>query len=140
MRGRIRPIVNDCHTLGIVIRFVISVGFGQLITWLVVDEYLWRNLLKRNPNAPHLPHTPTKTYGLVERLLFMTALMVGASQFIAVWLVVKAAVRWRNVNPDPEHGTGADVVWLTGTGLNLLTAFVGAWFSLLRLPLFKGIA
>jgi len=133
-----RTIVIDCHSLWFAIRLIIAIGVGQLITWLVVQKYLWPKLIREGENVPHLDHSPTEILGLVERLLYMTALMVGASQFVGVWLVVKAAVRWRQVKEDTEYGTGTDIIWLTGTGLNLLTAFVGAWFSLLKLPAFRG--
>jgi hypothetical protein len=130
--------VNDCHKFWFVVRFVGSVGVGELIMDLVMNKYLWPLLRRHNPSVPHLHYSPTWLLGLVERLLYMTALIVGAWQFIGVWLAMKAAIRWRTVKNESEYGTATDIVWLIGTGLNLLTAFVGVWFSFLKLPLAKG--
>jgi hypothetical protein len=141
---RIRAIVNSHHcleivlrflsSLGITIRFVASLGFGQLIGWLAIGKFLWPRLEKKQGKVSHNKDAPTWALALVERTICMTALMVGAWQFIGVWLAVKAAVRWRAIPKDKEYGSGTDIIWLTGTGLNLFLAFLGGCFTLWGFP------
>jgi hypothetical protein len=131
--------MNDCHILFFTLRFIASVSVSQLILWLAMTKGLWPYMTRHNPQIAHLPHTPTWLLGLIERLLYMISLFVGAPQFIGVWLVLKATVRWRAVKDDKEYGTATDIVWLIGTGLNLLTAVVGVFVSLWHIPTYRNL-
>jgi hypothetical protein len=65
------------------------------------------------------------------------AILSSAPDFIGVWLAVKAATRWGPLvdsHNDNRRGLGDDQVWLIGTALSVLVAYLGAWLTALHLP------
>jgi hypothetical protein len=129
--------MNNPQYCRIFLGFVVNLGAGQFVMWLIVEKCMWPYVIKHN-NAKHNKHALSWLVGLVERALYMTAFMVGAWQWAGAWLALKAVVRWRAVSDaHSEAGTGADNIWLIGSGLSLLIAFLGTWITLGYLPSFK---
>jgi hypothetical protein len=66
--------------------------------------------------------------GLVEAILYTAAFLTSAKEFIAVWLALKAAVRWRATpsRDKDESGKGTDNLWLIGSGASVFVAYLGA--------------
>ena len=131
--------MSYCHIFLIAIRFGLSLGVSQFILRFVFTKCLLPRLEKLRDRPLDTRHRVLTPYvGLVERILYMTAFMIGAYQFIGVWLGVKAAVRWGALAGHPDRrDIGDDQVWLIGSGLSVLLAFLGAWLVLLKLPCFK---
>jgi hypothetical protein len=59
--------------------------------------------------------------------------MISMWQLIGGWFVLKVGAKWKT----PSAYRGADNVWLIGTGLSLIFAFLGAWIALGHMPIAK---
>lgn len=70
--------------------------------------------------------------GLLERALYTAAWQLGAQEFIAVWLLLKAAGSWKGWTEDIRHGTGSIPgrttfsLFLLGSGTSLAFGVTGA--------------
>jgi hypothetical protein len=114
--------------------FVLGFGFSIAANQIGVSfltrkmrHYLEQNAKKRGERPPsHNPNPLTRLLGLTEALLYTSAILLGAKEFIAVWLALKAAVRWRAAPSDREGGTGTDNLWLIGSGASVFVAYLGA--------------
>ncbi len=117
---------HQCQVLRIVLGFAFSIGLNQIVV-RGLTEWMWRYLehhAKKKP-LPHNRNSLTRPLGLVEATLFTAAFLFGAWALIGGWLALKAAVRWR-ATPQDESGTGTDNLWLIGSGLSVLVAYIGA--------------
>ncbi len=136
------PWYDDAPCVFFIIGFVCSLYVGHLAASMSVRamrEFLYKHQkrLYQEGKPVEWPKPPSTQrgslslpQGLVERTLYTGALMMGAPQWIGVWLAIKVAAKWKS----QTHERGADNIWLIGTGVSLLVAFVGAWIALGRLP------
>jgi hypothetical protein len=120
--------MNWCR---LIFGLIVSVVGGDLVVYPVVEWYLWPQL-KKHHATEQSKHTFTRQLGWLERFLYTVALIVGAWQWVGVWLAIKVAARWRSTSGDTD--APVDNVWLIGTGLSVLFGFVGAWIALGKLP------
>lgn len=118
--------------------YAISLLVGHIALWLIVDKWMWTSLTRHHSGDVRFEHNRnvfTWAVGIVERTLYTTSFLIGAWQLVGIWLALKATVRWRKGAESP--GTGSDNVWLIGSGVSLLIAFVGAWVAAGHVPCLK---
>jgi hypothetical protein len=133
--------VHSCPVLLYVLGFAFSIAANQLGVLFLTRKM--RNYLEHHaketgkPMPPHNPKGLTQLLGLTEAILYTAALLLGAKEFIAVWLALKAAVRWRATPSDKESGTGTDNLWLIGSGASVFVAYLGASIARWHLSLCK---
>jgi len=118
----------------IVAGYAISMFWGAIVLWLIIDKYTWGYLAKKDITGkkPGILSVPA---GVVERLLYTTAFLVNQPGFIAVWLALKVASQWERWKKVDERATYN--VFLIGSGLSLIMAFLGAWVAAGHIPLTK---
>ncbi len=114
----------------------VSVFLGHWVTGPFV-RCLWRKVRREygGPLEPKL--TFSSLLGCLERGLYTGALLLGAPQWIGVWLAIKVAAKWRSRNEtagDDAPSAPVDNIWLIGTGLSLLFGFLGAAIAHWPLP------
>ncbi len=63
--------------------------------------------------------------GILERVLYTTAIIMGQYSFIAIWLGIKVAPKWGKWHE--EENRGIFNAFLIGNALSIIIAFVGAW-------------
>jgi hypothetical protein len=118
----------------ILIGFAVSVIGGDLVIYPIMEWYFWPRLRKDHGESKPKGGTLTRQVGCLERALYTGAILIGAWQWIGIWLAIKVASRWRSTSGDSE--APVDNVWLIGTGLSVLLGFVGAWIAAAHLPMF----
>jgi len=111
--------------------FVSTIG-GAFVLWLLIDKVGWSYLKKQGVGGkPRAILTPV--LGIVERGLYTGALLMGAPEWIAVWLALKVAVAWRRWEGEKR---GSYNLFLIGSALSVMFGVIGAWIALGRLPSF----
>lgn len=113
--------------------WVASLGLGSAVTHLI-GKYMRCERKRRLKNSGFTE--PTAKYpdsglmswllGIVERILFVLALVFGKETFIGLWLTGKFAGHWRQYNSEELEGWGRINIFLIGNGLSLLFALWGA--------------
>jgi len=121
------------NVIGIVAGYAISMFGGAIVLWLTIDKCTWGYLAKKGIPGKK-PGILTVPVGIVERLLYTTAFLVNQPGFFAVWLALKVASQWKRWGGD-ERATYN--VFLIGSGLSLIMAFLGAWVAAGHIPLTK---
>ena len=107
--------------------FIVSVVGGDLVIYPIVVWYLWPKLVRRHKEVKSKGML-SRQVGWLERALYTASLLVGAWQWIGIWLAMKVAARWRSTSGDSD--APVDNVWLIGSGLSVLFGFLGAWVAL----------
>jgi hypothetical protein len=123
--------VRTCSISVYVVGLALSIVVNQVGVRLLVKK-MWHYLERhargeRRPN--HNPRALTQLLGLTEAVLYTVALLSGAKEFIAVWLALKAAVRWRAMPSEHEGGTGTDNLWLIGSGASVFAAYLSVFIA-----------
>ena len=116
----------------VLLGFAVSVFGGDIVIRPLVT-WMWRWIAKHGDLPGDLTKkkgTLSMPLGMLERALYTGALMVGMWQLIAGWFVLKVSAKWKV----PYTYRGADNVWLIGSGLSLIFAFIGAWIILGHIP------
>jgi hypothetical protein len=121
-------------TFSIIIGYVISTFGGALILWLLIDKIAWGYLGKKGIPGK-ASGILTLPMGILERFMYTTVFLVNQPAFIAVWLALKVASQWRRWEEDKERGTYN--IFLMGSALSLIIAFLGAWIALGHVPLLE---
>ena len=107
---------------------VSSLG-GALVLWLLIDKLAWgyleRQGIERKQKILTIP------LGIVERILYSMAFILGAPGWVGVWLAIKVAVQWDRWKGENR---GTYNVFLMGSALSILIAFLGAWIALGEIP------
>lgn len=113
--------------LGIVVS---SLG-GALVLWVVIDKLAWPYVVKVGKVKPKPPATLSIHLGIIERILYSSAFMLGAPSWVAVWLGVKVAVQWNRWKGE-ERATYN--VFLIGNAISILFGFIGSCIALGKCP------
>ena len=101
-----------------------------LYNTLIENNYLV-DVIKGNPTNYYIPNNgwvrnfwQTATVGIIERVLYLTSIVVGKPEFIAIWLTLKTVyVSW---NKEESSSRRTFNTFLIGNGLEILYAFAGA--------------
>jgi hypothetical protein len=108
-----------------IIGYLISTLGGAVILWLVIDKlgcwYITGKAKKRSDKPLTLP------LGIIERILYTTAFIIGAEEWIAVWLALK--VLSVLINKGKESERNRFNLLLIGNALSIIFGFIGAWIS-----------
>lgn len=121
-------------------RFIVGLAISMLGGQIVIQPLLWglRRYSKvpkhESLQGPNGQRGLSWVTGIVEAGLYTSALVVGAYQWIGIWLAIKVAVRWKSKD---EETDGSIHIWLIGSGISVLFGFLGAWFALGKLPIVK---
>jgi len=121
------------QTIAIIIGYLISTLGGALVLWFLIDKIAWGYLNKKGIQGK-APGTMTLPMGIVERFLYTTVFIVNQPAFVAVWLALKVAAQWKRWEGE-ERGTYS--VFLIGSALSLIIAYLGAWVALGHVPLLE---
>jgi len=118
----------------VILGFFVSTIVGAFSLWLLIDKITWPYISKKysiqGKNFGYL----SLPLGIIERVSYTTALILGLPEWIAVWLAMKVAVSW---SVHQTRKSPSDNLYLIGNLLSIMFGFLGAWISLGRLPLFK---
>lgn len=130
--GALEMKVAVSHLIGyawaiVVGHVVVSRVVGKMWDWLPINKQD-RNRLRPKELTWH-----AGVVGMLERALYVTALVMGQGSFIGIWLALKVAGQWKGWtatgNEDKDGGgpSGRAVynIFLIGTALSLLYAVVG---------------
>ncbi|HTU43285.1 MAG TPA: hypothetical protein VMF10_16370 [Candidatus Aquilonibacter sp.] len=142
----------------ITIGFVVSAVGGHVVTWPLVEKYLWPKIDPDYEGGAFFEFKGlTWLTGIVERTLYTAAFYFGgvALEWVGIWLGIKVIARWQreqarsredtsqNGEPQKRGGQKGEPkqtdydVWLIGSAVSLACAFVGAWLALGHVPCFK---
>lgn len=111
--------------------YVITTVGGLIVIGLIL-ELLYR--IEKEPNNFRLVGG---ILGVVDRLLYLTALLGGKPELIAVWLAIKTAPTWakrKGKNVDPISANVRWAISLIGNGLSILFAVIGYLFITSLVP------
>lgn len=114
----------------IVIGYCYATVFAALPIFLVM-RLMWSILRSQAPTRStndgslYPNEWQTSTIGIIERSLYLTAILIGKPEFIAVWLTLKTvsqSKRWS------ENHSGRAIYnnFLVGNSLSIMYAFAGA--------------
>lgn len=71
--------------------FFVSTVLGALVIWLVVENWLWQKCdTKKDSNTARL----SLILGILERISYTSAMLIGQPEWIGVWLVLKISSQW----------------------------------------------
>ena len=75
--------------------FAISIGGGQIVIWPLMKLLRWYSKAPQHISLKNQRGLSWVT-GIVEEGLYTSALIVGAYQWIGIWLAMKVAARWKS--------------------------------------------
>ena len=103
----------------VLVGYVLGLFGGHLIVSRVVNSN-WRKFLPKIKQHHPLP----MIIGYLDRFIYITSILVGAEEFVAVWLVLKMAGEWNQSND--THDRPLYHLFLLGNGLNVVVgALIG---------------
>lgn len=107
------------------------------LTWKLVEA----ESISDKPDSARAIHGIHRRYiwqgdlvGAVERLLYVTSILLGRSEFIAVWLTLKTVARSPRWTEEKQiKGRGLFNNFLIGNGLSIMYSFIGMAIATLAL-------
>lgn len=115
--------MNMSHLL---IGYLFSMFLGALITWIIIDKLAWPYIKRHHKIDFVKSHSLTIWIGILERFLFTTAVLMGSSAFIPVWIAIKVAPQW-------DRWKGSERVtynvFLLGNMISIIFSLSGAWIA-----------
>jgi hypothetical protein len=108
------------------------VGYAVRKLWSIADE----DFKLKAVYVPSMPVRPASVisfwHGVTERAVYVTCVVLGKPEGIAVWLAFKAVMRWKvSEDPDPRHVPGS-LIFMIGTAMNVAFGLVGGFVALGR--------
>lgn len=88
-----------------------------LIGWFTINPICFRLGRRYFPNM-HWDRFLPRFVGALEQFMYTTCLLMGAKEFIAVWLVLKLAGEWRPLERPTSYAMYN--IFLIGNGLSLI--------------------
>ena len=117
----------------ITIGYLVSVLGGAFVLWILIDKIAWGYLAKKGI-AGKPAGSLTVFTGILERSIYTTIFIINQPAFVAVWLGLKVASQWKRWE-DKERATYD--IFLIGSALSLIIAFIGAWVAQGHVPLLE---
>ena len=100
---------------------------GAPLQYIAIDRIAWPYVSKK-AGLPERPRSVlTLPLGMLERALYVLALVSGNASWIGLWLGLKTAASW---NRWQDKNSASTNVWLLGNGLSVLYGAIGAWYAL----------
>lgn len=99
------------------------VGTAVRALWSIAEkDFKAKGLYLKYPLRPH----PTISFwhGVAERSVYVTSILLGRPEGIAVWLAFKAVMRWKVQEDDPRHIPGSNI-YMIGTAMNIGVGILG---------------
>jgi hypothetical protein len=121
--------ITTWNVLVIVFGYIVSIYGGRLIVGPIITK-LWKKHIpdtyKRYPDL-------VKYVSLLESFIYTTATLIGAKEFIAVWLGLKLAGSWSPTKSEIDRPLYH--LFLIGNGLSLtISVGVGLIIKILLRP------
>ena len=107
----------------VVLGYFVSTVVGGVLLWIIIDKYLWGYISKEHNIEKKSSATFSVPLGICERLLYTTAFLIGAHQWVGVWLAIKVAVQWHRWS---HAQRGIDNIFLIGNSISILVSVAGA--------------
>ena len=117
--------------------YLFATVLGAVLIGMVVDR-LWHSVGWRGPQDStfRLSSRIPLVVGVVERVMYVTALQLGIAEFLGFWLALKVAGQWKQWGEEtkiPEvvqherrlHGRAVFQVFLVGNSLSLMYSVTG---------------
>ncbi|MDB5232994.1 MAG: hypothetical protein JWN76_3799 [Chitinophagaceae bacterium] len=105
--------------------YLFSIAGSGVLVRLLIAYYR----KAKNPAATQM-HWEGTVVGVVEAVLYTTSWVMHFPAFIALWLIIKVANRFKVKSGDPIAEITAGNLFLTGTGLNVLYGVAGGFLFL----------
>ena len=116
----------------ILLGYIFSTVVGAIFLRIVIDNWFWSYFRKEMQVEGKPSAIFSLPLGIIERLLYTTAIILKFPEWIPVWLGLKVAVSWNRWQNQKERG--AYNIFLIGNALSIIFAFAGAWIVLGSLP------
>jgi MFS family permease len=135
--------IDTLHNIQVIayyaVAYILAMAASPLLIGPIV-AYLSRKYLGMKRGLPQ--RGLADAIGMTERVMYIASYLIGRPEFIAVWLVLKAAGEWRP-RPDEKTETGIWIgasseytVFLIGNGLSVAVAVLIAVLMQKLLPPF----
>ena len=106
-------IFSAYNIVSVLVGYVLGLFGGHLIVSRIVNSN-WRKFLPKLKQHHPLP----MIIGYLDRFIYITSILVGAEEFVAVWLVLKMAGEWNQDNDSQDRPLYH--LFLLGNGLNVV--------------------
>lgn len=107
----------------------VATGGGLAILWPTMNRLF--KTLEDEREAALRAHRFSACVGVIERCIYVTAIVAKTPELIAVWLVLKTATEWKR---DPVRGFENFNIYLIGNGLSLLFGLLGSLLIHVLIP------
>jgi hypothetical protein len=111
---------------------LISLIIGAIFISIIIKGLLWRKIKKEYGHKLSATYPFSWLVGIVERILYVYALVYCFPEWIIFWLTFKVAVTWRWRSAE-DQVIGHNI-FLIGNALSIIFALLGAWIILGNLP------
>lgn len=115
----------------VILGMVVSSLGGAIVLLILIDKIAWPYVVKVGKIKPKPPGTLSIPLGIIERILYSSAFMLGAPSWVAVWLGLKVAVQW-NRWKGKERATYN--IFLIGNAISIVFGFIGSWIAIGMCP------
>ncbi len=131
-------ILADTTTMGLYIGFYLSSIF---IGWCTIN-ILVHKMTKRWVGEHAFTVWLTRFLGAVEQILFTTAYLLGHTDLIGLWLIMKTAGAWsaQDASASAHLRSNEYAIFLIGTGMSLSLSILTAWVIQTFLPPFPNFS
>jgi MFS family permease len=113
----------------------ISLIVGAVFISIIINGLLWGRIKQKYGRELSPTYPFSWLVGIVERILYVYALVYCFPEWIVFWLTFKIAVTWRW--RDTEEQVVGHNVFLIGNALSIIFALFGAWIILGNLPILR---
>lgn len=117
----------------IILGYLVFNYFGHIAAYYVTTKMRRQKLILKELFNPFVWTTTVPKYkgqpnpavvGIIERALYTSSILVGKAEFIAVWISLKFAGRWKIAKiPQLERTYNP---FFAGSGISILFGFIGA--------------
>lgn len=103
---------DTAYTLKLIGLFVLASAFSAIGGTYFIG-YVMRRLWVAFAELPSEEHRSLAgAIGIVERVMYIAAFLLGRPEFIAVWLVLKGAGEWRRQNTNIKSSPPSSELWV----------------------------
>jgi len=115
----------------IILEYVAVYAVSIILGWFTINPICY-NLGKHYFKKVKWDRFLPRFVGALEQIMYTTSILIGKEEFVAVWLVLKLAGEWRQI--DRPAGYAMYNIFLIGNSLSLMLAAATALFIKSLLP------